>query len=174
MRAMASVTRRSNAARVIGRSGSPRRPRAFRRRLGRSGHAPIVIAIADHQALIAERLWPADATAMQDLHIGGECPQLARQRSAELCLNLDGIVALGDTDAVRHAQHVSIDREPWYAERMTEHHIRGLAANTRQFRQPLHVGWYLASVLGDERLGHADQGFGLLSKEAGGLDLLFE
>jgi len=69
---------------------------------------------------------------------------------------------------------MSIDREPWYAKRMTQHYVRGLAANTRQFREQIHVGRHLAAVLGDERLGHTDQGFGLLSKEAGGLDLLFE
>ena len=71
---------------------------------------------------------------MQDLYIRGERPQLARQCLAELRLDLDGIVALGDTDAVRYSEHMSIDREPRYAERMPEYHVRRLAANARQFR----------------------------------------
>ena len=70
---------------------------------------------------------------------------------AQLRLDLDRVVALGDADAVRHAQHMTIDRQPGHAERVAEHDVRRLAADARQRRQLLHVGRHLAAVLGDER-----------------------
>src|SRR4030095_11067519 len=69
IRAMASVTRRSKAARVMARSRASRRPCGFHGPLGCGAQTAIVIALVDHQALVAERLRSADAAAVKDLHV---------------------------------------------------------------------------------------------------------
>ena len=90
------------------------------------------------------------------------------------CSTTSGIVAFGDADAVRHPQHVPIDREPGHAERVTEHDVRGLAADAGQLGERVHVGRHLAAVLFDERLRHAEQRLRLRAEEAGRMNLRLE
>src|SRR5512147_681959 len=127
MSAIASATSSSNLARV-----TLLVPSSADRLRSASDHQPEVVAIAAHGTLIAQRLWLADAAAMQDLHVGGDRPHLSRQRTAQLILDLDRIVPLGDADPVRHAQDVTIHREAWDTESMAEDHVCRLAADARQ------------------------------------------
>ena len=149
--ASASATRRSNSSRVIdpprfsARVGFGRRlagARSARRRGGSSRSRRCT------DALVAERLRPADAPAVQDQRVGGARPasRAAARRTAAASTTI-GIVGLGDADAVRHAQHVAIDRQPGHAERVAEHDVRRLAADARQRGQRVHVGRHLAAVL---------------------------
>jgi len=111
---------------------------------------------------------------MEDLDVGRERPHLFRQRLAELLLDLHRVVALGNADAVRYAQYVTIDRQTGNAQRMSEHDVRRLAADARELRELLHVGRHLAAVFGDQLLRHPDQGFRFLTKESGRQNLRLE
>src|SRR5712692_3618682 len=65
---------------------------------------PDVIAVLAHGALVAQRLRAADAAAVENQRVGGARPPRLRHRRAELRLDDDGIVALGDSDPVGHAE----------------------------------------------------------------------
>ena len=97
-----------------------------------------------------------------------------RHRAAQLLLDDDRIVGFGDADAVRHAQHVPVDRQARDAERVAEHDVRRLAADARQLDERVHVGRHLAAVVLDERLRHADERLRLGAEEAGRMDLRLE
>src|SRR5687768_16026119 len=78
----------------------------------------IVIAILADRALVAERLGPADAAAVQNLDVGRQRPHPGWKRCGELPLHLLRIVTRGDADTVRHAEHVAIDGKPGHAQRV--------------------------------------------------------
>src|SRR5688572_24510318 len=89
IRVTASATRRSNSWRVIP---------AF---VGAGFSRPerqVIVAILPYGAFRAERLRPANATAVQDLDVRRKRPHLLRQRTAQLRLHLDGILTLRDPD----------------------------------------------------------------------------
>ena len=160
MRVTASATSRSNAARVI-LSERPRRCDSNR-------------SLA-HRALRAQRLRPADAAPVQDLHVGGERPHLLRQRLAQLRLDLDRDrrppqSRSGSTPAAR------ADRPAARARR----------ARARARRSPscgptpgsavscsMSAGTW-PRCLSDELLRHADQRLRLLAEEPGREDQRFE
>ena len=58
-------------------------------------------------------------------------PLRRRHARAQLLFDDFRIVGRRDADAVRHAQHMPIDREAGHAERMAEYDVGGLAADAR-------------------------------------------
>jgi hypothetical protein len=56
-------------------------------------------------------------------------PPLGRQCAAQLLLDDDRIVRLGDADPVGHAKHVPIDGQARHAQRVAEDDVRRLAAD---------------------------------------------
>jgi len=111
---------------------------------------------------------------MEDERVG--CPRPARFRhgARQLLLDQHRIVAFRDPDAVRHAQHVAVDRQPWNAERVPQDHVGGLASDARQLDERVHRRGHVAAVLLHERLRHADQGLCLGAVEAGGVNQRLE
>src|SRR6266513_1317518 len=130
----------------------------------------VVVAVVTDGTLIAERLRLADAPAMQDLHVRGKRPHLLRQEAAQLLFDFDGIVAFRDPDAVRDAQHVTINGQAGHAERVAEDDMRGLASDAGQRGELLHVRRHLAAMLRHELLRHPDQRLRFLTEEARGQD----
>ena len=141
--------------------------------LGNDDHAEIV-AVVDDEALLAERFRPADAAAVEDQRVGRSRPALRRHRRAQLLLDDDRIVRLGDADAVRDAQHVTVDRQPGNAEGVAEHDVGGLASHSRQLDQLLHRLRHFAAVIRDQRLRHAEERFRLGAEESGRVNLRLE
>ena len=127
----------------------------------------VIVAVVPNRALIAERLRLANAPAVENLHVGGERPHLFRQRGAQLLLDVHGVVAFGDTDAIGDAQHMAIDGQPWHAERVPEDDICGFPADARKLGEELHFRRDGAIVVGDEPLRHADERFRFLAEETG-------
>src|SRR6185503_12294897 len=78
------------------------------------------------------------------------------------------------TDPVGHAEDVTIDGQAGNAERMSEHHVGGLAANARQLNELGHRAGYLAAVPFDDLRGHAEKRSRFRPEETGGLDLRLE
>src|SRR5581483_3762574 len=142
-------------------------------RITRDDQAIVVAAVANG-ALVAQRFRTADTAPVQDQRVGRARPPLFRQRLAQLLLDEDRIVALGDADPVRDAEDVPIHRQPGDAERVAEHDVRRLAAHARQLDELVHVGRHLAAMLGDESLRHAEQRLRLRAKKPGGVDQRFE
>src|SRR5580765_7377199 len=79
--ASASATRLSNFSRCI-----------FRHDRG------VVVALVPDDADVALRLRPADAAAVENQRVRGPRPAVFRHRSAQLLLDLDRVVTLGDAD----------------------------------------------------------------------------
>src|SRR5207253_9685284 len=90
-------------------------------------HVLVIVTVVPDGALIAQRLRLADASAVKDLHVRRERPQLLWQTAAELLFHVDGVVAFRDPDAIGHTQDVAIDRQAGHAERMPEYDVGGLA-----------------------------------------------
>ena len=170
------LTARRRVGRRVAAGSRARRlaPGAARRSRIAPDHVLVVIAIVLHRALVAERLRLADPAAVQDQRVGGAGPSFRRQRGAQLLFDDFGIVRLGDADAVRHAQHVPIDRQPRDAERVPEHDVRRLAADAGQREQRRHVGRHLALMLLHEGLRHADERSGFRAEESGRMNLRLE
>ncbi len=130
-------------------------------------HEAVVVALVANETLIAQRFRTADAAAVQNQRVGGSRPPFRRHRLAQLLFDDDRIVRFGDADAIRDAEDMPIHRQSRNAERVPEHHVRGLAPDTRQRDQRLHRRRHLAVVRFDERLRHADDRSSLRAKEAG-------
>src|SRR5262245_9076733 len=86
-----------------------------------------VVALALNGALLTQGLGPADAAAVKNQRVGRPRPSIFRHRVAQLSFDDHRVVALRDADAVRHAQHVAIDRQAGYPKRVPEDDIRRLS-----------------------------------------------
>src|SRR5712671_4235015 len=122
--ASASATRCSKASRSTGFLGSHRRGAFVADRLEE-------IAFLAHRTLVAERFGLANPAAVEDERVGGSGPPLAGQRAAELLFDDFWVVRFGDPDAVGNPEDVPVDGQAGDAQRMTEHDVRGLTADTR-------------------------------------------
>src|SRR4026208_1991013 len=69
---------------------------------------------------------------------------------------------------------MTIDRQPWHTERVSENHVGRFPANSRQLNQLGHRPGDLAAMLLDNLTGHAEKRSGLRPEETGGLDLRLE
>ena len=116
---------------------------------------------------LAQRFGLADAASVQDQRVGGASPQPGRERPGQLLFDALGIVRIRDAEPVAHPQHVTVDRQPGNAERVSEHDVRRLASHAGQLDQRLHRARDLAAVGIDERPGHARQRPGFLPEEPG-------
>src|SRR5207247_7135748 len=140
------------------RSSGPRRRWCGR---GRSPVGPWGLALAtrpglaagpaaqvEHGAASAGRpARVADPPAVEDEEVGGTRPALAGHEGHELGLDLDGIVALRETEAVRHPQDVGVDRDPLvHAVGMAQDHVRRLAPDPGQLDHGREVAGYAAPV----------------------------
>src|SRR6476661_1696293 len=99
--ASASATCFSNRARS---TGGLWRCRVRTRPLARD-HRAVILAVVANDALVAPRLRPADAAAVQNERIGRARPARLRHRRAQLLLDDDRIVGVSDADAVGDAEH---------------------------------------------------------------------
>jgi hypothetical protein len=133
-----------------------------------------VQAIGGDGAAVARRLRFADAAAVQDQRVGRAGPVGRGEGGAELTFDGLGIVARGEADPVRHAQHVAVHGQPGDAERVPEHDVRRLAADARQRDERLHRRRHRTAVGLDEGRGHAQKRPGLRAEEAGRHDLRLE
>jgi hypothetical protein len=111
---------------------------------------------------------------VQDQGIGRRRPLLPGYRGAELRFDGLGIVTFRDANPVRHAEHMSIDRQARHAEGMPEHDVRRLAADTRQLRQRIHVGGDVAPMPFDDGRRHTVERLRLRAEESRRLDLRLE
>src|SRR6185436_13193663 len=175
--ASASATRLSNFSRCICfLIRRPLPPGSFIPGLLPAGgnHRCVVVALIPDDADVAVRLRLADAAAVENQGVRGPRPAIFLHRGAELLLDFDRVVALGDADAVADAQDVAIDRQARHAERVSEDDVGGLAADAGKLRQRVHVGRHLAAVIVDQRLRHADQRLRLLAEEPCRVDRFLE
>src|SRR4051812_28006492 len=111
----ASATSFSNAARSMGDSfqrpahGFPFRARRLAfglRRLAIAGtrdHQAEILALVANDTLVAQRLRAADTPSVEDQRVGGSRPPFGRHGVAQLLLDHDRVVGLGDADAVGDA-----------------------------------------------------------------------
>ena len=73
-------------------------------------------------------------------------------------LSLIGRLAVqGQSDAIRNAEHMGIDRHTRFVPKHRDHDIGRLASHTWEREQGIVVGWHLASILADDALGGGQQ-----------------
>ena len=68
---------------------------------------------------------------MQDQRVRESDPARLRQRGAQLPLDDDRVIGSCDSQAIRHAEHMSVDWEPRHAERVPEHDVGRFASDAR-------------------------------------------
>ncbi len=134
----------------------------------------VIVAVVAHVALLAHRLGLADPPAVQDQCVRRSRPARLRKRLAQLLLDDFRIVGLGDANPVRHSQHMTIDWQPWYPERVAEDDVGGLATDAGQRRERVHVRRNISPVLLDEDARGADDGFRFRAKKTRRANLGFE
>src|SRR6266540_1437954 len=161
---------------AAGRSGWARGFRAGFRAACANGDAAgqKEIAILARVAHFTSRRRPADPSSMENEQVRNLYPLRGRKESHQRFFDSLGIVAVRESQPVGDAKHVAIDRKTRNAERVTENHVCGLAANSRQFRQRFHARRDLGTVVIDEGARHSDQGLCLLAKEPGRFDRLLQ
>src|SRR5205085_11912543 len=107
LRRRRSLGSRSESSPAGGAAGRAPGPRWLAHREGLPLRPP---AEGEHRALPAPRPpRDADLPAVEDEQVGGARPALLLDEGHELPLDLDGVVALGDAEPVRDAQHVRVD-----------------------------------------------------------------
>ena len=89
-------------------------------------------------------------------------------------LDLDRVGLLGPAEAARQPAEVGVDGDPGQAERVAEHDVGGLAADTGQLDEVVEPGRHLAVVVLVERLAQLEQRVGLGPEEAEGPEELLE
>jgi hypothetical protein len=107
---------------------------------------------------------------VQDERVGCPCPLLCRQGTAELILDHDRIVRVGDPEPIGHPKHVAIHGKAGDVERVAEHDVGSLAADAGEGRQLFDIGRHVPPVSSNECLGHSDQRPGLGPKKPGGVN----
>src|SRR5262245_38364682 len=103
-----------------------------------------------------------------------ERPLLFWKYADELIVNLVGIVRARETQALRDAEDVGIDRDGRLAERIAEDHVRGLEPDAGKRHERIARARNFPAVLVLERLRHRDERAGLRAIEPGRADFLFE
>ena len=116
----------------------PRRPAAARRG---PGLPALPRAHGEQRADAAGRpARVADLAAVEDEEVGRPRPALAGDERHELRLDLQRVVALGEAEAVRHAEDVGVHGDALVdAEGVAEDHVRGLAADAGQGDERVHA-----------------------------------
>ena len=77
-----------------------------------------------------------------------------------------------ESDAVRHAEHVCINRHRSFPEDDREYHIGSLTTHAGQLHQRVHIGRDLTAMQIDEGICHAQQRAGLVVGKRNTLDIL--
>ncbi len=134
----------------------------------------VVLAIVPDGAAVAERAGLADAAAVQDQCVRRPGPVGRGQCGVQLLFDNLGVLASRNADPVCDAQHVSIDGQTGNAKRVSQDHVRCLAADAWKRDELVHRSRNLACVLRYDSVGHADERPRLGSEEAGGLNLRLE
>src|SRR5215467_7046240 len=98
-----------------------------------------VVALGLDRTGLAQRLRTTDPAPVKNQRIGRPRPARLGHRRAQLLLDNDGVVAFRDPDAIRDAEHVSINREPGHTESVAKHYVRGLPPDARQLDKGLHI-----------------------------------
>lgn len=116
----------------------------------------------------------ADLAAKGNPLVVDRLPILARQNLEQVLLGLERLfgMRLGTQhQAVRDAVDVRIDRDALdNAKPHVEHDVRRFASHARQLHEFLHVGRYLAAIVGDDHLRGLDGMLGLALIKAKRLD----
>ena len=98
----------------------------------------------------------ADLAAKGDPLVVDRSPILVRQNLEQILLGLERLFGMrlgAQHQAVRDAVDVRIDRDALdNAKPHVEHDVRRLAPHARQLDELLHVGRYLAAVIGNDHL----------------------
>ena len=116
------------------------------------------MALGASGAAVAQRTRLADPPAVKNQRVRRVRPQRRRQGCAELFFHDLRMFRPRDAQAVGDSKDVAVDRQPRHAQRVAEHDIRRLAANTGKPNQVVHPWGDLACVAFGERLGDADEG----------------
>jgi hypothetical protein len=83
---------------------------------------------------------------VQDKRVGGLHPPSRGQGGAELLFDAFGFIGVRDTEPVRHAENMSINRHAGNAKRMPEDDVGRLAADTGKPDEGFHIRWHIARV----------------------------
>src|SRR4029077_5285653 len=92
----------------------------------------------------------------------------------ELIVDFVWVIRARQSQALRHAEHVRVDRNGLLTERIAQDDVRRLEADSGQGHERRARPRYFAAVLVEERVRHRDDRAGLRAVEAGGADLFLE
>ena len=101
-------------------------------------------------------------------------PTRLRDHLGELVVNSLRIVGAGETEALGHAEDVSVDGDRGLVERVAEHDVGSLQSDTGECDERITGSGNLAPVAIDKRLRHPEHRLRLRAEEAGRLDLALE
>jgi hypothetical protein len=97
-----------------------------------------------------------------------------RQKLLQVLFDEVWVVRSSQAKSLRHAFHVGIDDNTGPAKGMTENHIRGLSADTRQGDQFFHRVWDPSSKTLGHGLPAGNKMFRFVLEETSGTNELFE
>jgi hypothetical protein len=88
-----------------------------------------------------------------------------------LPLDDDGIMRARDAEAISNAEHVAVDGQAGHPKGMPQHHVGGLASDSRERDKRFAIGWHFAAVVGHKPTSHPCEGTRLRAEESGRLNL---
>jgi hypothetical protein len=117
----------------------------------------------------------ADSAAVVDQSVRKIDPFVAWQERHQIVLDFDRIGVLCETQTLAYAADVGVDDHSRSdAKGRAEHNVGRLAAGSRQLDELLELAGNFAAVLLDKQSAARLNILGLIAKEAGGLDDLFQ
>src|SRR5215211_488066 len=136
------------------------------------GRGTDIVEDAVRAVRLAGLAYPA---SVKDQEVGEGGPVFFRHHFHEVLLYLYRIPTLREAEPVRDAADMGVDDDALvHAESVAEDHVGRLAADVGQGYEFSHSARDLSPVLLYEGVGHAPQGAGLVTVEAGRTDVLLE
>jgi len=109
-----------------------------------------------------------------DEQVREDAPVLARDEALQVTLDLDGVFLAREAEALREPPDVRVDDDALSVAELGRDDVRRLARHSREPGQLGERPRDLAVELLDQHLHRAADGLRLLSKEAGGTDVVLE
>ena len=106
--------------------------------------------------------------------MGKLTPAFRLETGTELGFDLHRIGGTGQTEQIGQPRHMGVDGEAGHAEGIGEHHIGGLASDSRQRGQFLHRGRHFRIELFHQNTGSIDDISGFGAVIAAGMDHFFQ